>query len=159
MIDTTMSRPLIYLAIFSAFAWSCLISTAYFLPPTSQDQQIIPLYALIIITLLYLAITLTSSTVISIVKAMLPNRKLPHLLIRDSFVLGAIVGLGCTGLIVLQLLRAATLLNVCAWLAIIGTVLWIRQSISSNAVDQPIPPASKTFRRRTGLGKAFSRKK
>src|SRR5690606_245732 len=104
---------------------------------THPNQELIPENVTGVAVALFIASSLTICLIISVAKSLLPNRKLPHLLIRDSLIYSSILGMGCTGLFMLQLLRSATLLNVGLWLAIIITTVWIIRSVRHTKAGDP----------------------
>jgi hypothetical protein len=118
-----MKRLLIYLAIFALFFWSCWTAILWLTQPTNHGQYSYPIIVSFFLTF-FGGFTFTMSFIIAIVKNFLPNRKLPHLLIRDSLLHGALAGFWASGLLMLQLLRVATLLNTILWLSIFTSIEW-----------------------------------
>ena len=131
-----MKRALIYLAIFALAANVAVFSLAYLTNPFLEQGQSNNQLVISFLITCFAAITFTAGLAISILKTFRPSHKLPHLLIRDSLILSSLISLGCTGLLVLQLLRAATVVNMLLWLVIIIATIWIARSMQK-AVDQP----------------------
>ena len=131
-----MKRALIYLAIFALAANVAVFSLAYLVNPFLEQGQSNNQLVISFLGACFAAITLTAGLAISILKTLRPSHKLPHLLIRDSLILSGLISLGCTGLLVLQLLRAATVINMLLWLVIIIATIWIARSMQK-AADQP----------------------
>jgi len=138
-----MKRALIYLFIFALAANVAGFSLLYLVNPFLEHGQSNTWLVTIFLIVLFIALTLTIGLIISIIKTFMPSHKLPHLLIRDSLMLAALLSLGCTGLLVLQLLRAATVVNVVLWLVIVAAVMWILRSLQK-AIDQPINTEKRT---------------
>ncbi len=131
-----MRRALVYLFIFALAANVAVYSLAFLTDPFLAHGQSNTHLVLIFLLATFAALTLTIGLIISIFKVFRPSHKLPHLLIRDSLVASSLVSLGITGLLVLQLLRAATVVNVLLWLVIIGACLWILRSLQ-RTINQP----------------------
>lgn len=117
-----MKRLLIYLAIFSLFFWITWATFAYLTTPTDQQNHLVTWIVTTFLVLLFGAILCTSTLIISAIKATRPNQKLPDLLVRDSLIQGLFVAVGITGLLVLQLLRVASLINIALWLVLVVAV-------------------------------------
>lgn len=131
-----MKRALIYLSIFALAANVAVFSIAYLSSPLSENGEANTGLVVGFVVVLFIALTLTLSLAASIIKALMPSHKLPHLLIRDSLIMSSIVSLGWIGLLVLQLLRAATAVNILLWLTIVIASLWIVRSLQK-AIGQP----------------------
>jgi ABC-type transport system involved in multi-copper enzyme maturation permease subunit len=134
-----MKRPLLYLFIFTLFAWSILISLVFTSSPLNEDGSGNRFIVASFIIAFFLASTLLFALILSLIQNFLPNHKLPHLLIRDSLIQGALLSFGLSGLLVLQLLRAATPLNVFLWVAIVVAVVWIIKEMRSTGNSEITP--------------------
>jgi hypothetical protein len=120
-----MKRSLIYIAIFAIFFWTTWATEAYLISPTySTGQQ--NLFAIISFFALFcVGLTFTLALFIAAAKTKLPNPKLPHLLLQDSFIQAGLASAWVTGLLVLQLLRSLTVLHFALWLIIILGIEWL----------------------------------
>ena len=123
-----MQRSLIYFFIITLFAWSALFSLAYLTEPVDDNGQTSDLLVFTFLGIAYCASTLTIGFIFSLIKTFLPDQKLPHLLLRDSLIHGAIVSLAIIGLLTLQLLRAFNIINAVLWVAIVIAIAWIVES-------------------------------
>src|SRR5690606_19260812 len=131
-----MKRALIYLFIFALAANVAAFSIAFLSDPLLEHGQSSNSLVATFLVTIFIALSLTLGLIISVIKTFMPNPKLPHLLIRDNIILAGILSLGATGLLVLQLLRAATVRNILLWLVVVVAILWIVRSLQK-AIDQP----------------------
>jgi hypothetical protein len=119
-----MRRSFIYLAIFSLFFWVSWGTLAYLTSPINEQGQTNSFAVTAFFVLFFGGVTMLATLVTGIIKNYRPNRKLPHLLIKDSLTQGFIIGTWVTGLLVLQLLRSATIINLILWILILISVQW-----------------------------------
>ena len=119
-----MRRPLIYLAIFTTFFAVSWISLAFLTTPTGEKGQINSLNVALFLSFFFGLATMATTLIVAIFKSFRPNRKLPPLVVRDSLSHGLIIGAWLTGLLVLQLLRSATWVNLLLWVVILIATEW-----------------------------------
>lgn len=134
-----MIRIVVYLIIFSVFAWTSLMTLVYLVSPFTSDGDANTIAVWVFVAVGSLAVALTTTLLLFIVKSLMPTHKLPHLMVRDSLIQGGVISLGATGVIVLQLLRAVSLLNVILWLAITGALWWIIQTLRAQEGSSQAP--------------------
>lgn len=132
-----MRRPLIYLAIFTAFFWINWLSFGYLTSPINQKGQPDSFIISIFFILFFGAGTLLTTFITAAAMARRPNCKLPPLLIKDALGQGLIIGTWLTGLLMLQLLKSAGWINLTLWVIILLAVEWtIRESQKSKVKSQ-----------------------
>jgi hypothetical protein len=119
-----MKRPLLYLAIFSLFFAVTWISLAYLTTPTGDKGHLNTANVTLFLILFFGLATMLTTLIVAIIKTFQPNRKLPPLVIKDSLNHGCIVGTWLTGLLMLQLLRSATWVNLALWVIILLATEW-----------------------------------
>jgi hypothetical protein len=118
-----MKRAITYLIIFTIFFWSAWFAVAWLTQPVNTTGYNVPVIAAFIM-LLSAAVGFALTTIIAAINANRTNRKIPKLLVQDSLLQGLIGALGTAGLLMLQLLRVATTLNLILWLAIVISIEW-----------------------------------
>lgn len=131
-----MKRALIYLFIFTLAACLAVFSLAYLSNPYLEHGQSNNTLVTLFLVAVFIALSLAIGLIISVIKTFMPSHKLPHLLVRESLITASLISLGITGLLVLQLLRAATVVNIALWITIIIASIWILRSWQK-AVKQP----------------------
>lgn len=134
-----MKRPLIYLAVFSLFFWTSWLALAFLTAPTKSAHTYNVLNVSLFFILFFGGAVCLTALIVSAYKATKPNRKLPSLLIKDSLNQGYIIATWLTGLLVLQLLRSATLINVALWVIILLASEWTLHLMQKSKVrNQPL---------------------
>jgi hypothetical protein len=119
-----MRRPLIFLAIFTTFFAISWVSLAYLTTPAGDKGHTNTTNVSLFFVLFFGFVTTTITLIVALFKTFRPNRKLPPLLIKDSLYHGLVGGIWLTGLLMLQLLRSATWINLILWLIILLATEW-----------------------------------
>jgi len=120
----------------------------YLVQPINENGQANNTMVTIFLAVGFIAIMLLAGFILSLIKTFTPDRKLPHLLIKESLIHGSIAGLTIIGLLTLQLLRAFTLINAGLWLAIIVALGWIIEASRRSYSDKPSTQPSKFLAKR-----------
>lgn len=119
-----MKRPLIYLFIFTVFFVISWFSLAYLTVPITESGHYNTVNISLFFILFFGSVIMATTLLVAAYKSVRPNRKLPSLLVKDSLIQGFIVGTWLTGLLMLQLLRATTVVNMLLWIIILIATEW-----------------------------------
>jgi predicted neutral ceramidase superfamily lipid hydrolase len=119
-----MRRPIIYLAIFTTFFWTNWATLAYLTSPTTAQGQTNPPIISLFLILFFASVASLTTLIAVCIKTIQPNQKLPPLLIKDSLTQGLLIGTWATGLLMLQLLRSASIVNLTLWIIILVSTEW-----------------------------------